>query len=695
MKLMEWCHPHTYHTEVELWPAKKNLFDFLPCGLVHEIEKRDERIVSWVMTVNPKFYVNVTFLRFEICDNSKDCSSSALKIVAYKHGRWGSRSYWTYCGHRPPWSEIIESYKVGMAINQNDINFKFNVSFIYCIIDHSEYVKVDSHYIDVGPIFYQHVYYEVKHDFCIKWIINLSIGYVVHYSNINFKNLLGWFHIYDGPKYNYTIFSLHQSLREKFVDKVNTTSKYYISVIKFLPQTRNKQLVGVKILEFSFTKQRLVSVTKVHLNSHIRIQHNGHILQSVYPISLDTHYTNVTFNIRKFHGWNEGGCNMGGYAIIQQLSKDNSILIRSGPYCPRGGSNQPLITDDGPEFIILSRWKTFLVVYAFGPEYWIDIDLIISTSLCEGFFDFPMICEAILEIPRSSYIIIQWGHFQLFCKNFSKSEYNFILVRLSKLSGCVIAQSILYRQQISYQLELVQEMHIKIKLHSPLWYGVREKSMYLGTIAVFWRDPSKGYRQSKLLTGNTDLHITDVTTLTYRQITLTTYHEVTMFMMIQTHNLGIGTIKCEEIVESTVTVKQMRRIAHEHQKGYIKLTSLCATGYYRKAMSYVYTIVPRYMAYHNHLSNVYFNIQNTDCGKLINMSSAVTIIMRRSFTQSFQITSNATIQIEVPNVSVFLAFEKYESCSIFIFQYRVYLTVFHKSTLASINKNNFQVCNFL
>ena len=88
-------------------------------------------------------------------------------------------------------------------------------------------------------------------------------------------------------------------------------------------------------------------------------------------------------------------------------------------------------------------------------------------------------------------------------------------------------------------------------------------------------------------------------------------------------------------------------------------------------MSYVYTIVPRYMAYHNHLSNVYFNIQNTDCGKLINMPSAVTIIMRRTFMQSFQLTSNATIQIEVPNVSVFLAFEKYESCSIFIFQYRV------------------------
>ena len=689
MKLMEWCHPHSYHTEVELWPATKNLFDFLPCGLVHEIEKRDERIVSWVMTVNPKFYVNVTFLRFEIRDNSKDCSSSALKIGAYIHGGWRSRWYWVYCGHRPPWSEIIGSDKVGMAINQNDMNFRFNVSFIYCIIDHNEYVEVDSHYIDVGLIFHEQIYYEIKHNFCIKWIINLSIGYVVHFSNINLRNLIGLFYIYDGPKYNYTIFSLHQTLRDNFVDKVNTTSKYYISVIQFLPQNHNKQIVGIKVIELDFTKQRLLSNTKVHLNRRVRIQHNGHILHSVYPISLDTHYINVTFNIRKFHGWNEGGCNMGGYAIIQELSKDNSVLIRSGPYCPGGGSNQPLITDDGPEYIVLSRWKTFLVIYAFGPEYWIDIDLILSTSLCEGFFDFPMICEAILEISHNSHLSIQWGYFQLACDRYSRYNMTFLSIRMLKFAGCIMAQSIMYRQQISYELELLSRIHINIKLQSPLFYGIGYEAAYLGAIAVFWRDANTGYSHSQILTDKKDLQIGEVMTLTYRQTTIATYHEVTMVMTIQTLNLGIETNKCEKIVGSTA--RQTRKILHEQNMNHIKLTSLCATGYYRKAMSYVYTIVPRYMTYHNHLSNVYFDIQKTDCDKLINMSSAVTITMRRSFTQSFQITSNATIQVEVPNVSVFLAFEKYESCSIFIFQYRVYLTVFHKSTLASIRKKDFQV----
>ena len=686
LKLKEWCYPHNYYTEVELWPERNNLLHFMPCGLVvNEIVKHNAPNVAWVITVNSKFYVNVTFLRFEIRDTGKDCSSSVLQIAAYKNRGWRSQWHWKYCGYRPPWSEIIGSNEVVVAYNQNDMYFRPNVSLIYCIIDQDEYVKVDLQYIDVGPIVYQN-YYEIKRKFCLKWIINLSIGYVVHFSYLYLRNLTGLFYINDGPKdnYLYTIFSLHQTLDDKFVDDVNTTTKYYVSVIKFLPQNHEKKIVGNKIIELSFTKQRLVNDTKVLINRPIRIQHNGHILQSVYPISLDTHYTNVTFNIRKFHGWNEGGCNLGGYAIIQQLSKDSSVLVRSGPYCPGGGSNQPLITDDGPEYIVLGRIKTFLVIYAFGPEYWIDIDLITSTSLCEGFFDFPTICQAILEIPHNSQLIIQFRNFQLNCKRRRRRGNKYIFVQLSKFIGCVVAQSILYRQNISYELELLGEMHINMKLHSPMLYGINKRKTYLGAIIVFWRDAITGYRLLEMFRDNKDLQFGNVTDLTFRQTTIRTYHEISMVLKSEFIK---RTNKCEKIIRSKT--EQALQIVHGEQ---IRLTSLCATGYhYKKAMSFVYTIVPRYMGADNHMSNVYFNIQEMNCGKSINMSSATTIFIRSTFAQSFRISNNATIQIEVPNVSVMLAFEKNDSCSTVIFQYRVYLIMFDKSTLTSIVRVDFQV----
>ena len=153
LKLKEWCHPHNYYMEVELWPERNNLLHFMPCGLVvNEIVKHNAPNVAWVITVNSKFHVNVTFLRFEIRDTGKDCSSSILQIAAYKNRGWRSQWHWKYCGYRPPWSEIIGSNEVVVAYNQNDMYFRPNVSLIYCIIDQDEYVKVDSQYIDVGPI---------------------------------------------------------------------------------------------------------------------------------------------------------------------------------------------------------------------------------------------------------------------------------------------------------------------------------------------------------------------------------------------------------------------------------------------------------------------------------------------------------------------------------------------------------------
>ena len=547
-----------------------------------------------------------------------------------------------------------------------------------------------------APLFNQNLYYEIKRKFCLKWIINLSVGYVVHFSYLYLRNLAGLFYIYDGPKdnYLYTIFSLHETLGHKFVDDVNTMSKYYISVIKFLSQNHKKQLVGLKVIELYFTKQRLASNTKVLINRPIRIQHNGHILQSVYPISLDTHYTNVTFNIRKFLGWNEGGCNtcMGGYAIIQQLSKDSSVLVRSGPYCPGGSSSQPLITDDGLPYIVFSKLNTFFVIYAFGPEYWIDIDLIISTSLCEGFFDFPMICQAILNTPNNLHPIISLENFQAMCKSFRKRNHKFIFVQLLKFNGCVIAQSILYRKKISYKLELFSENHVQInlKFHSPMFYGINNMTIHLGTIEVLWRDVDTGYQHSRLLSNNKNLQIGNVTHLTFWQITDRAHHEISMVLRLETYNYINRINKCEKIIRPTT--KQKQQSNSDDYKEHINLISICATGYhYNKTMGYVYTVVPRYRSSDNQMSNVYFNIQEMNCGKSINMSSATTIFMRSTFMQSFCITDNATIQIEVPSVSVMLAFEKYDSCSTVIFQYRVYIPMFDKSTMTSIERVDFQV----
>ena len=68
------------------------------------------------------------------------------------------------------------------------------------------------------------------------------------------------------------------------------------------------------------------------------------------------------------------------------------------------------------------------------------------------------------------------------------------------------------------------------------------------------------------------------------------------------------------------------------------------------------------------LSNAYFDIQEQSCGDFNTASSDLTITVRAAFTQTFHMTSNGTIEIEVPNVSILIALEKHDACSTLIFK---------------------------
>ena len=690
---MEWCHPHTYGIDVKKWPASSNLFPFFPCGLVNDIEKHDEKTVLWTITVNIAFYINVTFLRFEIRDSGKDCSLSALKIGAYDHRRrgWDSKPYWLYCGYRPPWSETILSNKVVMVINQNIIDYRFNVSFMYYIIGHDDYLGSEQYYPDNLPTRQQEIYYHIEHLHSIKWIVQLHFGCVAHFSTIKLSNFVGQFYIYDGPTQRYSLFSLKQAMRDTFVADLDTTSSYFTTVVKLMPHRNIKVSNRYQILELSYKKQWRDTRALLKLNSTTLIQSRGIILHAVYSVSgVSGQYPNITFDIRKFEGWNEGGCNMGGFILIQQLFNVDKALLTSGPYCPRGGSNQPLITEHGPEFIVLNRKETLLVIYAVGPEFWIDLDLIVSVSLCEGSFDFPLLCQSELDISQSVHTTMYWDNFQLNCNRLNKHNESYIAMRMLKFSGCLIAQVILYQKLFSYQVEFLSRLHATFGYRSPVHRNMEGKINYFSHIYIFYGSTKTSKQNALLLTSSKTLNIGDVTSLTYRQHVNVPYHKsaVTITMLKRDENYDVKE-QCQLINQSVVKHSQRLYVDVESTK----LSCLCATGYYQKAKTYVYVIVPRYMTNDAMLSKAYFNIQELKCNDLMNGSSSLTITVRTAFSQSFYITNNETIQIEIPNVSIVMAFEKHEACSTMVFQYRVHVIVFHDDVINAMLENRFQVCH--
>ena len=689
-QLMEWCHPHIYLMDVKLWPEGSNLLKFLPCGLVNDIKKHNKYIVVWEITVNMEFYINVTFLRFEIHDTGEGCSSSALKLGAYQRGGWRSKWYWLYCGYRRPWSETILSNKAVMAINQKDLNYSFNVSFMYCIIERDDFLGSEMYYKDNIANGEQEVYYHIEQSHCIRWIIKLPICYVAHFSFVKLRNFIGQFHIYDGPSKKYSLFLQKQTTRDLFVTYVDIKSEYYTAVVKLMPHKGNKEFIGNKMMQLSFKRKMRDITAWLSFNSRTRVQNQGHtLLTAVYSISGEVaQYPNVTFNIKRFQGWNEGSCNMGGFALMHHMSHEYGTFVTSGPYCPGGSSNQPFVTEHGPQYIVLSKNETLLVIYAYGPEYWIDLDVIVSVSLCEGLFDFPLLCQAVLAVSQSTRIRTQWNNFQLNCNSYNRFNGVSLSVRLIRVRGCVVAQVIMCWRSFSYEVELLSSMHVNFQFLSHLHHYISGSISYISYVHLFWRSTASG-SHARLLTSTQTLDIGDVTSLTYRQESEVSYHDTSLTMIMMQKKIKSNYIneQCDAINQSAIL--QSSEIYNNMDD--IKLTNLCATGYYQKIKTYVYSIVPRYITQFGSLSNAYFDIQEQSCGDLNTTPSDLTITVRTTFTQTFRTTSNEAIEIEVPNVSILIALEKHDPCSTLIFEFRVKLMTFHDVTRAAINDNRFQV----
>ena len=691
LQVLDWCHPHRNVDDVKLWPFVSNLLPFVPCGLVNAVKNYDQYLVKWIITVNIEFYVKITFLRFELPDSGGDCRLSVLKIGAFQNGRWNSRWYWSYCGNRPPRSETIESNNVIMVINQNLLNYRFKVSFMYYITDPSEYLGTDYYYRDDITDGLQEIYYQIQYIYSIKWIIKLPIGYVTHFSTIKLMNFVGQFYIYDGPMEKYSIFSLKQNMLDTFVADADTMSTYFITVVKLVIYNNNMEFNKGQVIELYFKKEMLHTRTFLNLNSTMQVQTNGHILHAAYSITVqDKQYPNVTFDIKSFQGWNEGGCNMGGFAILYQMSDRDELLITSGPYCPGRGSNQPLITDHGPRFIVLGKAETLLIIYAFGSEYMIDLDVLISISACEGLFNPPLLCQAQLETRQTQQTMSLWNNFQLDCTLAMIGDV-FINIAIVRISGCVVAQVVMCQKPISYHLEIISRMYVNLEYRSPVHHSISSEIIQLSYIRIFWSSIKLGPQQFKLVTGNKTLDLGEVQSLTYQHKADVPYHEssLTIVMLQKDINYVGGSAQCE--ILNTSALLQPFHTDRYVDTEEIKLSSFCATGYYQNAKIYVYLIVPGYKTHHRTLSNVYLDVQEVQCSDTIEVFSALTISVRRIFSQSFQITDKKTIEIEVPNVSIVMALEKRSVCSTLIVNYRVHVIWL----LAKISGDTFLVCHFL
>ena len=176
----------------------------------------------------------------------------------------------------------------------------------------------------------------------------------------------------------------------------------------------------------------------------------GLLYKGYYIRHSDGKFPNVSFNIRKFQGWNGNDCHFGGYMLIQTVKtgtmKTNS---QQGPFCTNSSPSQPFVGKIGPKYIVLGSFEYFLIIYAFGPLYNIDVDIEIHPSNCEGLFEPQYMCYSALtkedstvdETPRLQRYI-QGEHYGMLCVVMRRSDVILYMLETYYIEKCLILQSI-------------------------------------------------------------------------------------------------------------------------------------------------------------------------------------------------------------------------------------------------------------
>ena len=672
-QMIHWC--QASNKNLKALHNVEHLTQNLPCGKLHITKRTAGYIFQRIITVGKAFYINMTFLRFEVLDSGRHCSDSSFKMAEYITpepwtpgpwipGHWQQRAYWIYCGYKPPWSETIQSHKLLIHLNQVELRNHFNISFMYYTIEHKkfiDYTRKQIYNTKQGLHSLSFTIEEYK-KVTTSWLINFPPGCIVHIKELSICCLEGELRIFDGSKKLFELYTLLKNSKHEVIKRLNMHSTYFEILIElYVWKFYNDVLLVHEIIKLNYDgemapNKRLLLDSKTTVKSNHKIVHLVFLLQG-----QNMRYPNVTFNVRAFEGWNDGGCNLGGFAVVQhQLSINKSMI--SGPYCRGGTVNQPLVTKHGLQHLIFSGNRTHLVVYAYGPEYVIDIDVLVSASKCEGLLDPVLACPIELPIGEKKHAV----------RRYATSTYKFVcsfgpnyyIPNVYNIVGCVDIQTINHGYAYKYCLQIMMPVVAYLNYNTPTHYAFNGSIALSNYLIVIWGNHSSGINKVEQMSASTRQHYGKVSTLTVIHTIYRKYHPSTL-------RLKISMFDAQQTVCRVFNKSLHAEVRHiGYGQAYLaKLTDSCVTATYKEASLYIFILLPKPVERNKHITMLCFDIFSVDGA--VEVPSILTVTIRDIMTQSLMV-SQGELHIQVVDVSVVMYFEKIDLLyiSTFVLEFR-------------------------
>ena len=609
----------------------------------------------------------MTFLRFEVLDSGRLCSDSSFKMAEYiTPGAWYQRDYWRYCGYKLPWSETIQSHKLRIHLNQVELRNHFNISFMYHVIEHKQYINYTKQQIYNTKHGIRHVTFTMQKYQKVgsSWLINFPPGYIVHIKELSMCCVGAEFRIFDGPKKLFKLYTLLKDTELTDLKRLDLYSNYFEVLIELYVRKFYDDALHA-ITKFTYDGE-MASSKKLLLNSSINIKSNHKILHLVFLLQGEhMQYPNVTFSVRAFEGWNDGGCNLGGFAVVQHHQSNTNKSIISGPYCRGGTMNQPLVTKHGLQHLIFSGNRTHLVIYAYGPYYHIDMNVIVSGSGCEGLLDPMFACP--IELPAGEREHAVRRYVTSTYKSMCSFRLNYYILKVEKVVGCLDIQIINHGHAYAYLLEIMMPTVVDLNYITPTYYTFNGFISYLSDLLVIWGNHSSGTSNVEGMVSSTRKHFGKVSTLAVKHTIYREHHPSTLRLKITVF----------DVLQSLCRVLNKSAHAEVGHSGdrrafMAQLTGSCVIGTYTESTLYFFIIPPKPVERNKYITMLCFDILKVN-GE-VDMPSILTVTIRDIMTQSLRV-SQEVLHVEVVDVSVVLFYEKLDLflISTFVLEFRRYV----------------------
>ena len=452
--ITKWCQPKNINTTQQEHSKQTRLWT--PCGYVTIILGTREHRLGYLIWTYRWLVVQIYFRLFEMdASNPKCVHSSALSICQNRNGTdWDCPLKWRYCGRHQPWLVTTSSHKVAALLEQLHVRSSCNISFTYTSIDMKIaeiYSKYDQRTLLSGELLQTGFILDRNNITGYNnLVIVAKIGFKFHLNSISTCCFSGHIKMYAGDRKYHLVF--HKKVTTQVVEESLNVSVDYnlLSVEQYADEINFSNSRDIYfMLEYTF---KSIDLQSLRIGEVTTLNNAEGLLYKGYHIKYNgVKFPNVSFTIRKFEGWNKNYCHFGGYILIHSAMTGTAHQVHNelGPFCSKSLPSHPFVGNIGPKYIVLGSFDYYLIFYAYGPLYDIDIDIHIHPSDCEGLFEPQSMCFTPQDIAvpnrnetRKLQRYIRGSHYEAICYIVKRDKMQVYSVKTYNIKKCLIMQSI-------------------------------------------------------------------------------------------------------------------------------------------------------------------------------------------------------------------------------------------------------------